>query len=73
MELLLASALEVLAFDALIARTADAPIQLMVMSLTIWGVIYYVEGCGLERLNAGFANKAILMVATCQTPIGGGD
>lgn len=65
--------LEVLAFDAIVATTAETPVQLVVMALTVRSVLMDVKGCGGEGLVAVEAYKAGLVVASCQTAICAGN
>lgn len=62
-------AFEILTFDATVASGADAAVKLVVMMLTVWGVINYVEGRRLERLATSLASKALLVISSRQTSI----
>jgi hypothetical protein len=68
-ELLLTLAFEILTFNATVASGADAAIKLVVMMLTVWGVINYVEGRRLEGLAASLAPEALLVITSRQASI----
>jgi hypothetical protein len=68
-EFLLTFAFEVLTFDATVASGADTAVKLVVMMLTVWGVINYVEGRRLEGLAASLAPEALLVITSRQASI----
>ena len=73
MEFLLAFALEILPLDALVASIAYAAVELVVVSLAVWGVVDYVECRSLERFETGFADEAVLVITSCEASVGRGD
>lgn len=64
--------LHVLAFNAVPATAAEAAVELVVMNLAIGLVVENVELGGSERLRAGGANKARLVILAREAPIGRG-
>ena len=63
-EFLLALALEVLPFDALVAGGAGAAVEFVVVAFAVGRVVDYVEGGGLEGFLAGVADETVFVVST---------
>lgn len=72
-ELLSPFRLEILSLDPSIAANADAPIQLVVVALTVWSIVDYVEGRSLEWLHTRRADEAFLVIPTRQSAVSGRD
>jgi hypothetical protein len=69
MEFLLALRLQALPFDAAVAGTADAAVELVVVMLAIWSIVDHVKGRSSEGLAARLAHEALFVVASCQAPV----
>jgi hypothetical protein len=72
-ELLSPLRLEILPLDSSVAANADAPIQLVVVALTVWRIVDHVEGRSLEWFHAGRTHEAFLVIPTRQPAISGRD
>lgn len=65
--------LEVLAFDTVVAASAETSVELVVVALAVRSVLVDVEGGGGEGLATGRADETGFMVASRQTAVRAGN